>query len=384
MILENINSTSPEKWLPTWTRAPLALPESSSLAGRTFRFIVPSSIDGKALRIRISNQFGSSSLDLKSVKIALQKNREQIISGSEKPIFFGGKNCISIPKEKTIISDTVSFPVSKTSNIAISFFISSAPHTATIHPLGFQTSFELKEAATPNTEETESYYFLTGVDALTEHKNSAVAILGDSITDGVGSTPNKNNSWVSLLTKFANQQDGIGLAVANQGIAGNRVLHDTFGPRGIKRIDQEILTLPGLTHLVLFEGINDILISDLPKNAFDPEVHTDPVTVKQIIEGYISIIEKSKKRGLAVIGCTLLPYGQSGFYTEGGEQKREELNHWIRTSGAFDNVIDFDKILQDPKDPKRILPRYSTDGLHPNEEGHKKMAESISISIFKP
>jgi lysophospholipase L1-like esterase len=251
-----------------------------------------------------------------------------------------------------------------------------------MHQTAFQTNYvsetgnHVGAPALPTVATTQSWFVLSRVDVLASASVGGVVTVGDSITDGTRSTPNTNNRWPDqLMRRLAAQPGGSAVAIANAGIAGNRVLTDGAGANALSRFDLDALSYPGVTHVVVMEGINDI---------GQARQNSTP-TAEDIIAGHKQLIERAHARGIRIYGATLTPFYGAAYYTEVGEAKRQALNSWIRTGKAYDAVIDFDKATQDPSDPKKFLAAYdSCDHLHPNDAGYKAMADAIDLTLFKP
>jgi lysophospholipase L1-like esterase len=227
---------------------------------------------------------------------------------------------------------------------------------------------------------THSWYWISAVNVEAAAGTEAIVALGDSITDGLNSTANADRSWpAQLAARLQANPATAHLAVVNAGISGNRILHDHFGPNALERFDRDVLARDGVKYLVVLEGINDLGFPHLP-GAFGQQ----EVTAQDLIAGLRQIIDRAHAHGIKVFGGTLTPYEGAMYYSQEGEAKREAINHWIRASGAFDGVIDFDAAVRDPKNPKRFLPAYdSGDHLHPGDAGYKAMADAIDLKIFQ-
>jgi lysophospholipase L1-like esterase len=231
---------------------------------------------------------------------------------------------------------------------------------------------------------------VTAVLVPAQPSNRLVVAFGDSITDGDGSTVDADNNWPNnLIRRIAKTSKPSTLAVANEGIVGNRLLRDAdiFGVSALARFDRDALVLPGVTHIVLLEGINDIGFAGAK---MDGQYLADPAetpSAQDIINAYRQLISRAHARGIKVIGATITPcegVDIPGYYSDAKESVRERVNKWIRTSGAFDGIIDFDAVARDPDHPSRLLPKFaSKDHLHPNDAGYKAMADSIDLNLFK-
>jgi lysophospholipase L1-like esterase len=381
-----------QHWVVTWAAAPqpprVPPPPGSqpdgSLDHRTLRMIVHTSIGGRQVRVQLSNAFGTTALTIGAAHIAIRSKESEILPGSDRIFLFNGKPSVTIPPGALMVSDPVSLGVPPLGDLAVSIYVPSEVTEPTTHFLGLHTSYISKEgdftgqAALAEASTSLGLYWLSSVDVLAPASTQAIATLGDSITDGTRSTPDANRSWPSMLAqRLLSRAAAANIAVANEGIAGNRILHDTVGPGALARFDRDVLGLSGVKTLIILEGINDIQVATRPANP------ADPVSAEDVIGGLRQIIERSHTHQIRIFGCTLTPYQGAANYTEQGNALRETVNQWIRTSGAFDAVIDFESAVRDPANPKRILAAYdSGDHLHPNDAGYNAMANSISLSLF--
>ena len=228
----------------------------------------------------------------------------------------------------------------------------------------------------PVASTTPAWFWLVGVDVLVPKQTGVVVAFGDSVTDGIGSTPDTNNRWPDHLARLMVTVEGNHkMGVANAALTGNRVLRDISGPNGLARFDRDVLTQPGVTHVIVLLGNNDILFSQSPP----------PVTAEEIIQGHRMLIERARLRGLKIYGATLTPF--KGVVSEAAfpvvEARRQAVNEWIRSSGAYDAVIDFDLAVRDPDDPAQLLEKYRADFLHPNDAGYQAMGDAIDLKLFK-
>jgi lysophospholipase L1-like esterase len=383
------------RWVGTWSASPqapeppfvLATPEAFD--NQTLRQIVQLSVGGSQLRVRLSNEFGRTPLVVGSAHIARQQAGDgaSIMPGTDRVLTFGGRTAVTIPAGAPVFSDPVDLDVPALSNLAISIHLPKPTPVTTFHSLGLQTSYVSSQgdftAATtlPVASTTTSWFFLSGVSVATRRPPAAIVALGDSITDGFASTVDTNRRWPNLLAARLQATPRLrNVAVLNHGISGNRTQHDLIGPNALARFDRDVLVAPGVRWVVLLEGINNIGIPGafgLPQEA---------VSAEDIIFSYRQIIDRAREKGLKIYGGTLTPFEGTvfpGYYTAAGEEKRQVVNQWIRTSGAFDAVIDFDMVIRDPAQPTRMLAAYdSGDHLHPNDAGYQAMANAIDLNLF--
>jgi lysophospholipase L1-like esterase len=283
-------------------------------------------------------------------------------------------------------TDPVDLSVAPLSDLAVSLFFPADTGPATLHPSAFHTTYISKEgdetgqAAIAEPATSQSYYFLSGVEVTAPGDAGAIVTLGDSITDGARSTVDMNRAWPSVLAqRLAANPATKNVAVLNHGIGGNRLLRDNTGPNALARFDRDVIAQPGVKWVTILEGINDIGTGTGP-NA----TPATAVTADELIGALRQMIERAHAHGIRVIGGTLLPYEGAGYASEKGEGIRAAVNQWIRTSGQFDAVIDFEAATRDPNRPTKMNAEYdSGDHLHPNDAGYKAMAEAVDLAIFK-
>ena len=408
-----------EHWIPTWVAAPqqgrpepIRLPQARPAAAQaqagsqngaqqrpagpvvsfnnqTLRMIVHTSIGGSRVRIELSNVFGAAPLRIGSAHIALRAKDSAIVPGSDRALMFSGKASFVIPPGAVEVSDPVSLAVPQRGDLAVSVFVPGDSGPATQHSVGLQTTYISQGDSTGTSEvtdakTTQSWYFLTGVDVAGPANAAAVVTFGDSISDGTRSTPNTNSSWPSFLAaRLAANPATSHIAVLNEGISGNRITRDGIGPAGLARFDRDVLTQPDVRWVTILIGINDIGAGIGEFFVFGSRDASDNPTPDDIIGGYRQMIEKAHTHGIKVIGCTLLPFEGAPYYSESGNVVRQAVNQWIRTSRAFDAVVDFEAATKSPDNPNRIRAEFdSGDHLHPNDAGYKAMAEAVDLSIF--
>ncbi len=361
---------------------------NSGFSNQTVRHIIHVSIAGKQLRVRLSNAYGTRPLNIGATHVALQSAGASIVSGSDRTLTFNGNRSITIPAGALALSDPVDFEVTAVADLAVSVYFPGTTGPITWHQLGVQTTYIstpgdfAAAAAMPVAATATSRFVLADVEVPAAKKIGAVVTLGDSITDGYCSTVDANHRWPDYLSLRLNAKNGnTRMAVLNQGISGNRLLHDIFGPNSLARYDRDALTQTGVTHIIVLEGINDIGIP----GAFSLPV--EEVSAEEIIGGLQQLIERAHEKKLVIFGGTLTPFEGTtfpGYYTPAGELKRQSVNAWIRTKADFDAVIDFDLAVRDPSHPTRLRPAYDCgDHLHPNDAGYKAMADFIDLRLFQ-
>jgi lysophospholipase L1-like esterase len=382
----------PDRWIGTWTTSPQApeprLETVASFDNQTIRQVVHTSIAGRKARVRLSNEYGDTPLVIGAVNLALHGGGAAIVSGSGRPLTFSGRTSFTIAPGAPALSDPIDFDVPATGNVVVSIYLPKPTAVTSLHRRAQATSYvstpgDYSGAADMPTAFTRpSWFFLSGVSVEAASRRSAAFVaLGDSITEGFASTPDTNRRYPNLLAERLQAHPRTShVAVLNHGISGNRTLFDFIGPNIQARLDRDVLNAPGAKWVILLAGINNI---GLP-GSFG--LSDQVVTADDIIAGHRQVIERARERGLKIYGGTLLPFegaAQSGYFTPEGEAKRQAVNHWIRTSSAFDGVIDFDRVMRDPASPSRLLPAYdSGDHLHPNDAGYRAMAEAIDLRLF--
>lgn len=380
-------------WISTWTASPQA-PRGvvpTSFSNRTVRQIVHLSIGGNKVRLRLSNEFGTRPVLIGAASVALADGSQDIASGSLRPVTFGGAKSIILPPGAPALSDPVELNVAPLSDIAVNLYLPAATDLTTVHATGLQTAYVSATGdftATyefPTEDRFSNRFFLAGVMVESNSPARAIVTFGDSITDGTNSTINTNRRWPDVLARRL-KEAGTPVAVLNQGIAGNRVLSDGAGISALARFERDVLSQPGVSHVVIFVGINDI---GWPGSAIEPNGIVR--TADEIIAGYKQLIERAHLRSIKVIGCLLTPFADAfaggpnqGYFTAEKEAKRVAVNNWIRTGGAFDGIIDFGRVIADPARPAAIAAGYdSGDHLHPNDAGYRAMGDSVDLKLFQ-
>ena len=388
-------SVGESQWVATWGAAMVAAADNASnVSGQTLRLIVHTSVGGSQARIWLSNRFGTVPMHISAAHIAIceaatpqpDSDMSAIKTASDRALTFNGEPSFTIAPGATVVSDGVGLDVPALSNIAVSLYFSDHTLASTQHGGANQTSYAATGNATSvatmsgTSWEKRSWYVLTGVDVYAPGK-SAIAVLGDSITDGNHSTQSANHRWPDILAQrlAANQASrsaGV-LGVVNVGISGNRVLLDGDGPNAMARLEWDVLARSGVRYLILFHGINDLESAGRDHQPF-------PELVKDIESGLAQIAKQAHDHGIRVIAATQMTDSRDFKVAwPDRETARMALNQWILTAHIFDGTIDFDKTMRDPKCPTQMLGDYNSgDFVHPNDAGYKAMADSIDLNLF--
>lgn len=376
-----------EKWVATWASGQQGTNVTfgavvPTFSNQTLRQIVRVTKGGSTVRVRFSNAIGSEPIQISAASIAKRMSGAAIDDNSLQQLTFSNVNSVTVPDGAYVLSDPVSLEVDAFEELAISLYLADETAVNTQHSTALQTNYVstagdfTASSDFPVESANESWFLLSGVDVLATSDTRVVATFGDSITDGFSSTPDTNNRYPDLLAqRIAEQVENV--AVINLGISGNRVLTSVIGPNALSRFDRDVIGRPGVTHVILLEGINDI---GLPGLIGAP---SQEVSVEQITAGYQQLIRRAHSHDIKLIGATLTPYKSAIYYTEEGDAKRMAVNDWIRSSGAFDGYIDFDLALRDPDNPLTFLPVFdSGDNLHPSDAGYQEMADAIDLALL--
>jgi lysophospholipase L1-like esterase len=390
-------------WIATWAASPTAAdPDPAdpllNIEHQTVRQRMRLSIGGDQLRIRLSNEHGSTPLRLGSATVALASDAATVRPESRHALTFGGRSSVTLPPGAPILSDAVDFRVAAGAEISISLYFPDRVLTPTVHSLALKRAIVSARGDFTNAErietqaESHSSILITAVLVPAQPGQRLVLAFGDSVTDGDGSTVDADRTWPQTLARrLRTKPNHRQTAVVNAGIAGNRLLSDGFGIKSLgisalARFDRDALTMPGVTHIVLLEGLNDLGFARATLRGRPLADSGETRTVADLIGAYGQLIERAHARGVRVIGATLLPFERvdlAGYYSAAKEFQRQAVNAWIRTSGAFDAVIDFDAVVRDAAHPGRLDARYdSGDHLHPNDTGYQAMADAIDLSLF--
>lgn len=374
-------------WVGTWTAAP-APAEGAALSNHTLRMNVRASLGGDTLRVRLSNAHGSRPLAVGAARIGLRATGSGIVPGSDRRLTFGGAETATIAAGALLVSDPVALPLPPLGDLAISVHLPGdlpaifgitgrySRQTNYISPPGDFTA----AVAMPVGKLTDDWYFVCGVDVLAGPEAGGIVALGDSLTDANISTIDAFCRWPDQLSRrLQARTGGRPMGVMNQGLGGNRILHDVRGDSGLRRFDRDVLAQPGVTHVIVMLGTNDL------RNRWAKS--EEEVTAEQMIAGLKQLAVRARTRGIKIFGATLTPYENETFlvgaWTPEREAKRQAVNAWIRDGGAFDAVVDFDRALRDPAHPARMLPIYDCgDHLHPSDLGYNAMGDAVDLALF--
>ena len=379
-----------QHWVGTWTAAP-APADGVALANVTLRMTPRVSLGGSTIRVRISNAYGVWPLAIGAAHVALRDRGAAIVLGSGRRLTFGGEMRATIAAGAVLVSDPVALDVPALADLAVSIHLPQdlpasfgitgryARQTNYISPVGDFSG----ETVMPVGRLTDDWYFLCGVDVVAPHATRGVVCVGDSLTDANISTHDGHHSWPSQLARRviapAKDQGGRTVAVMNQGLGGNRILHDVRGDSGLRRFDRDVIAQPGVTHCIIMLGTND-----LRNRGADP---AQEATAPQMIAGLKQLALRGQSAGIKMIGGTLTPFWNETFlpgaWNARREAVREAVNAWLREETAFDALVDFDRALRDPENALRMLPKYDCgDHLHPSDLGYRTMGDAIPLALF--
>jgi lysophospholipase L1-like esterase len=376
-----------EAWVTSWSASPQVAGRDTLAAvgfdDQTVREIIFSSVGGDPIRLELTNAFGAAPLRIGHVTVAVTGPGAAVQPGTIHSVTYRGRTSFQIPAGAQVLSDPVAMRVWPLQELAVSVYLPGQTGAATFHADAQQVNWvsaagdhAADSDAGAFTTPTLSWYYVSGLVVQSSSADGTVVAFGDSITDGVGSTADADARWPNDLARRLDALAGPTLSVADEGIGGNRVLGGArcCGASAETRFGRDAMDQPGVRDIIVLEGINDIGFSS-----------SDGVGADQIIAGYQQLIAEAHARGLRIFGATLPPFQGAGYYTAAGEAIREAVNTWIRTSGAFDGVIDFDAVMRDPGHPLRLNPAYDCgDHLHPNDAGYQAMADAISLKMLLP
>jgi lysophospholipase L1-like esterase len=390
-------------WVGTWAAAP-QLTEPGNMppppftngslvfADSTVRMSIHVTLGGRLIRLRFSNAYGGADLPITNISVALPAGGaagvSAIIPGTSHTVTFGGRTAIDIPVGAQMVSDPLDFPVATNSNLTVTIYMSAgqASSSITSHPGSRTTTYmiagnHLTDADLPGAASVAHWYFLSTLETLARPSAAAIDVVGDSLTDGRGSTTNGDDKWTDqFFNRLQASPATDDLTVLNQGLGGNRVLNDGLGPNVLARVDRDVLAQTGAKWLIMFEGVNDIGTA-AATDAAQQQVAAD------LIAAYEQIITRAHAQGIRVYGATITPFGGNTAYDDPAglrEAARQTVNAWIRTSHQFDAVLDFDKAVRDPANPRQLNPLYDVgDHLHMTPTGYGVIAGSIPLFLFR-
>jgi lysophospholipase L1-like esterase len=395
-LAQSAFAATPDHWIASWGAAQ-QIPEAGNLLPQadmqdaTLRQVVHLTVGGSKLRVRFSNAFGTQALLIDDARIALSADKAtaKIASGTNRALTFGGRPSISIPPGAEYLSDPVALDAPALSSLTVSIHLPQAPAGQTGHPGSRATSYYVHgdhtaDADLPGAGQIDHWYQLTGVEVVAAPAAATIVAFGDSITDGHGATTNGDDRWPdNLAARLQASPATRHLSVVNVGIGGNHLLTDGLGPNALARMDRDVFARPGAKAMILLEAINDL--GKLSReDVRTPQMHQALVT--DVIGAYTQMVLRAHGQGIRVIGCTITPYVGSDYYHPDGasEGDRQAINDWIRSSGMFDAVVDFDKAVRDPAHPERMIAAYdSGDHLHPSAAGYKVMAAAIKLEVLR-
>jgi lysophospholipase L1-like esterase len=370
-------------WVGVWGASPTPPPANArTFEHQTVRQVVRVSAAGSRVRVRLTNEYGDKPLAIGAATISLAAGDGAPI-GKMLDLTFGGDKTATIPARSPLVSDPISLPVKALDNLSISLFLPEATGPCTCHPAGTATSWISAPGnyVMENFTATQTFTnraFISGVEVVAAKPTRVIVTFGDSITDGTRSTNDGNHRWPDVLAERL--QAGGGYSVVNAAISGNRVLSHAnaiFGEPALSRLDRDVFSVPGVRYMTVLEGINDIGMG-----------RPNPPSAEQIVAGYKQIIARAHARGIRVIGATLLPFEGAAYYSPEGDVIRAGVNDWIRANigkpGGFDGLIDFDAVMKDPANSKKMKAELqSGDWLHPNDAGYKVMGDAVDLGLFR-
>jgi lysophospholipase L1-like esterase len=400
LVLQPARAQQGDHWVGTWMVAHIGRPQNPPppatatapaptpfvhFNNQTLRQIVRTTIGGTRARVVLSNAFGTVPLTIGAAHLALRDKDSAIVPASDRALTFSGKPTMAIPSGAILVSDPIDVAVPAMGDLAIDLYLpgnTDAASPLTTFTNALQTNYVSETgnfagaSAFPVIARTPGWFVVSRIEVLAPQAVGAVVTVGDSITAGSRSTPDTNNRYSNhLARRLATLPTP--MAVLNAGIGGNRVLTEgayTAGINVLGRFERDVLAQPGITHAIVLEGINDI-----------GNARENPTpTAQDLIAAHKQLIDRARTRGIVILGATLTPFEGAMYFTQVGEAKRQALNEWIRTSRAYDGVIDFDEATRDPSHPARFLLQYDCgDHLHPSDAGYKAMADAIDLALFK-
>jgi lysophospholipase L1-like esterase len=333
----------------------------------------------------LSNVFGTAPLAVGAAHVALREKDAGIVAGSGRALTFGGRPTASVPAGATLVSDPVALTVPDFADLAIDVHLpgdtGAGSSPLTVHNGALQTNYvsqpgnHVGTAVFPVASTTAAWFFLARVEVEPTGPAASVVAFGDSLTDGTASTPNTNNRWPDHLARRLLAGRGVRLGMLNLGIAGNRLLTDGAGVNALARFDRDVLSQTGVSHVVVLEGINDLGLG-----------RPVPPPVEDLIAAHQQLITRARARGLRIYGATMLPFEGTtfpGYWSPENEARRQAFNQWLRTSGAYDAVIDFDTVVRDAAEPTKLAGKFkAADNLHLNDAGYQALAGAVDLALF--
>jgi lysophospholipase L1-like esterase len=412
------HAAPPDHWVGTWAASPVSSPnirrpradaaaapaaatltpapapgaapaidpaQTYAATDTTLREIVHVSLGGPMVRVVFTNEFGTDPLTIGAAHAAISSGGSSINLVSAGGLTFAGHISVTIPPGALVVSDPVLMKLSAGADLAVSLFLPAQPlKIASVHGFANQTSYTapgnvVGAKTLEDAKEIASWPFVKGVEVKVPAADAAIVAFGDSITDGAASTKNANNRWPDVLARrLQANKTTAGIAVLNEGIGGNRILHDNTGPSALARFDRDVIAQAGVKYVIMLEAINDIGHSQDPVKPFDV------ITADDLILGFTQLAERAHTHGIKFYAATILPYGNAKYASPSGEAMRQAVNQWIRTSSAIDGFVDLEKATLDPTNPTMYLPAYdSGDHLHPKDAGYKAMGDSIDLKLFE-
>ena len=384
------------QWYGSWGASPQPVSpgflEPPAVEDQTVRQVLRLSLGGSQVRLRMSNAHSGAPLVIGAIHVALAGPDGRIHPETDREVFFGEANTITLRQGESVTSDPIELETSDRAQLAVSLFLPGKPVIAAWHATGLATAY-LSEPGDHTGAETfsvagtfEQRLVVCGVDVVNEAARGAIVCFGDSVTDGAGSSVNADRRWPDRLAERLGRRDGaMRYGVVNAGISGSRLLRDVIGMRGLKRFERDVLTVPGVKAVTLLYGNNDLGFPHMPDDSpLAATADRSPVKAADIIEGQHNIVAMAHEQKLKIVGATLPPFVGAPFFDAAkADAERLVVNDWIRHGGAFDAVVDFDAVLRDPADPSRLKPDYdSGDHLHPSDAGYEAMANAIDLALF--
>jgi len=399
--IQSQEKTKGNHWVSAWTTSlflstPLpGFPAESPITDKTVRVVTRPTIGGKQLRVRLSNEFGIAPLTIAAAHIALTDHDSRIQPATDHVLTFGGNPKITIPAGAPAFSDPVEIAVKPFAEVSISLYVPGPVATVSSHLQSLHDSYfagpgdmtSMQDLPNPDTKRPA--YFVSGIDIWAPYNTGTTVAFGDSITEGAGRKSGQYIDYPDQLAKRLAEQGETTIAVVNQGIGGNRILHDVTGSSALSRFDRDVLSLPGTTCMIVLLGINDIgfprvrMPGAKGTEAKEGPFASQAVSADELIVGLQQIIDRARAHGIKVFGATLTPFEGTNVYDESGEAIRQAVNTWIRSTDAFDAIIDFDKVIREPEHPARVRQEYdSGDHIHPSAAGYKAMADLIPLNLL--